>query len=390
MEKRKAIIKYFIIFLVLIVIGILIMIFIIKNNNVTEEQSNKNNNIVSGKIENKISRVKDSTEFFTVSNCISKYLNKNVNNNLSFVALKMNVLEGSNVNTYSVYGFYTDVDYKKYNYLYLIVKLDQINSTFEVERLDNNYDDIDDVKLNNEIITINKKEDNNFEHVKLSEGNKIRKYIDCYKIMALSNPELLYNEFLNEEYKNNKFENIENFKNYINNNREKILGLSAIEYKIDKIGDYKQYKIKDNNNNTLVIKEKYIMNFSIMLDNYTIEDDEYKTKYNNASDRQKIETNISKIFKMIDNKEYKALYDNYINEDFKNNKFPNYEIFIEYITNNFFEYNYLGTSSIQKEGDNYLITINYKDGISSAAEERIVKIIMLLKNENKFEISFAM
>ena len=130
------------------------------------------------------------------------------------------------------------------------------------------------------------------------------------------------------------------------------------------------------------------MKFNILLDNYEISNDNYKEQYNNSTDEQKIATNINKIFKMIDNKEYMTLYDNYLNYNFKNNNFKEYSEFKKYIEDNFFDYNYLGKSTLTQNDSYYVINVNYKDGISPNAEEKNLKIIMRLKEGTDFEISF--
>ena len=148
--------------------------------------------------------------------------------------------------------------------------------------------------------------------------------------------------------------------------------------------------IEDNNNNYYIIKEKGIMDFSMLLDNYTINSEEFNEKYNSSSDKIKITTNVDKLFKMLNNKEYKDIYDNYLNSEFKNNYFSNYTDFEKFINERFFDYNYVGNITSENKGTFYLVNVNYKEGLSSAGELRNINLIMKLNDNADFEISFEM
>ena len=58
--------------------------------------------------------------------------------------------------------------------------------------------------------------------------------------------------------------------------------------------------------------------------------------------------------------------------------------------NKFFDYNYLGKTSSNRQGSYYIINVNYKEGLSSAAEERNINIIFKLNSNTNFEFSFEM
>lgn len=378
-----------ILFSMIIVIIIIITIHILLEKNKMEEANvNIDTSMITEIPENviQITKVEDEKRFYTVSECISNYLN----GELYFVPLKINMLEGSNIDTYSVYGFVADINYQNMQYLYLIVKLDSFNSTYSVEILKNKYNSIDDVELNNNDMEIESNGTNIFSYIEIDDVFIIKNYINYYKIAALSNPELVYNNFLDTEYKSEKFEDIDDFKQYINDNKLNLLDTSIVKYSVDQFNSYKQYTILDNHNNYYIIKEKSIMDFSILLDNYTVESEDFNKEYSNASDNVKIATNIDKIFKMINNKEYKNIYEKYLNTGFKNNYFSNYQKFEDFINDKFFNYNYLGSTSFDKQNGYYVATVNYKDGISSAAESRVINMIIKLNQDNSFEFSFEM
>ena len=382
---NKKMIKFIIGILLIISISIVIVITMLNK----EKEENKIN-IVESKdvlVENKQQRLKNENKFYTVNECIQKYLKENTDEQLIFIPIEMNILEGSSIDKYSIFGISMDEKYQNVNNLYFIVQLDSINDNYTIKKLDYNYHSLDEIIIENIDIDESLNE-SNFSYVTISENEKIKNYMEYYKALALGSPSILYNNFLDNEYKNNKFKTEEVFKEYIDSNKINILDSVPMEYKIEEENGIKKYTIKDNHNNNYIIKEEYIMKFNILLDNYEISNDNYKEQYNNSTDEQKIATNINKIFKMIDNKEYMTLYDNNLNYNFKNNNFKEYSEFKKYIEDNFFDYNYLGKSTLTQNDSYYVINVNYKDGISPNAEEKNLKIIMRLKEGTDFEISF--
>lgn len=380
--------KGFILLLILIIIIIILIISVLlllkKNESKTTDIniSTNDNDTEENNIE-EMSKVTDNQKFFTVAECVSK----SIGDNNYFVPLKMNWKESTELDMYSVYGITMDKNYSNCQYVYYIVKLDSFNKIYSAKLLNGSYNSLDDIEL---VDDKEKLGQNSFSYINVNEEYIIKSYMDYYKKMVLSNPELFYNNYLDEEYKNKKFSDINSFKEYINNNRTDIINVNATRYSIDNYNEYKQYTIEDNYNNYYIIKEKNIMDFSMLLDNYTINSEEFTEKYNNSSDKVKITTNIDKVFKMLNNKEYKDLYDNYLNSEFKNNYFSNYSDFEKFISEKFFDYNYQGSLSSENKGTFYIVNVNYKEGLSSAGEQRSINILMKLNDNTNFEISFEM
>lgn len=363
------------------------MLFVLKRNSSIDVKVDISNsdNTVEDDFESVIA-VEDKKSFFTVANCISNTIKDDV----YFVPLRMNVLQGTGVDTYSVYGFATDINYENFQYAYYIVKLDVFNNTYSVELLNQDYKDLENIDLKNDEYEIKDTGNNTFSYINADDKFILNTYMEYCKMMLLANPELIYDNFLEIEYKNEKFSDIEEFRKYIDANRNNIENMMPVQYSIDNFSDYSQYTIKDIFDNYYIIKEKSVMNFTILLDNYTVNSSEFDDKYKNSSDEVKITTNVDKIFKMINNKEYKSIYDKYLNNNFKSNYFSNYTDFENFIYDKFFDYNYLGSLSVESRGAYYIINVNYKEGISSAAEERNISMIMKLNDDTDFEMSFQM
>ena len=91
--------------------------------------------------------------------------------------------------------------------------------------------------------------------------------------------------------------------------------------------------------------------------------------------------------KLINEKSYETVY-TYLNADFKNSYFPTFESFKNDIEKKFFNHNIVGSLTMEQSGQNYIVNVPYKEGISTAAEEREITIIMQLKEGMDFEIAF--
>ncbi len=417
-------IKRIIFLIIMIIIMILIVIMaLIKLNNIEDNDINDVNEIEDEYHEHYEEErntsahiVENANTFYTIENCINTYLdNVYSRDNTRIQKLLYKPSEISNIEFYdtqkentaqeiweanyddaSIYYVFTKIRDKdtfdisnQINYFFTVI-LDETNRTFAIiphgqQHLESNLKLIENYTID----SIKKNELNSYEEEIIYNEDIINKYFTEYKKNALYNINDAYG-LLDEEYRNSKFENIEAFKLYIDNNRESLLNSTIIQYSKDEFDDYVQYTLIDNYKKYYIIKETSVMKFKVLLDNYTINSEEIDSEYQKASDEVKISTNLDKIFKMIDNKEYKTIYDKYLNIGFKNNYFSDYATFETYMSNTFFEYNYLGNKTLQKQGENYIIKVNYKDGISSAAETRQISIIMRLNDNMNFEIAFEM
>ena len=213
-----------------------------------------------------------------------------------------------------------------------------------------------------------------------------RNYLNDYINKALNYPELAYN-LLDEEYRNKRFESIEDYKIYISDNKKHIENITMVQYGEKDKENYKEYTVVDNFDNYYTIKEKGIMNYTILLDNYTIKSDEFITTYNKASEAQKVATNIEIFMKMLNNKAYKNAY-NCLASEFKQNYFKTADEFKNYAQENFYDTNYISVSNVQTKSNVYTCTANISSGISVAADEMEKSFVIKLKPNAEFELSF--
>ncbi len=437
----------FVIIIIIILISALLVIKYLPTNQQNEIVNNdSDDDVTSGDLYDydnaKTETLTDEASFYTVSNCVSKYLdmlnkeslnyyepNENreyvkvvddnaiaqkiidildknyitknnittknlfsfveeVTTNEIFIPLKMNILPGRTTEKYAVYGYTQSIENKFIRNIYIIVTLDVKNNTFSIEPLlKSSYKDIDEIKLSNENVEIEKNNNNTYTYEKINRLNVINKYLDSFKNMMLSNSSLAY-EYLEENYKNAKFGNYNNFKQWIADNKEKLNSTALSGYSTTIKDDYTQYVCTDRYGRYFIFQEVAPMQYKVILDTYTIDLPEFVEKYNNSKEEEKVLLNIQKFLEAINNADYEYAY-NKLDETYKANNFKTLEDFEKYIKENFYEQNKATAKNAEKQDDIYLYTVTISDA-SEKSEETITKtFVMQLKEGTDFVMSFS-
>ena len=324
-----------VIFFLLMFFSIIMLIFIINKKlqkdelaiQLAEEQfkylyGQENPNILTS--EKKPSLTNISNLYFTVDSCIKKYflyldlkkseyllpvLNEEYisNNNITKDNIFEKIEKYSNYDSYRTYEEYnlSGVSYSSYyvkgkidgKYVYYELGLDISNDTFDIMPIssDEYSKKIDTVSnpTSGKEKTISKKTYNLILYKKYNDDETGIVYLCDYFYLMLNDIDQAYT-MLNDEFKNSKFKNVNEFRNYINNNKEKIeliykLGTldsndfeSFDEYYnfkeknkrykpeiflINKEEDYTQYICTNENNDYYIINVYNPGNYDVMLDN---------------------------------------------------------------------------------------------------------------------------
>lgn len=293
---------------------------------------------------------------------------------------------------YFVYGRIRNFDtnnISKYGYA---VKCDNQNRVFSIFP----YDYLEEKGLNDLQLE-------NDKDTKILEQQNIEKNeYNEYKIKVATDEQMAHEHFtklksdikfdleyvysvLDEEYKQKKYKNYEEFENSIKERRTEIITSTLQEYKVEVYYGGVRYTCMDQNGNYYIFDDKGAMQYSLILDNYTLDSSEFINKYNNLSEQQKVAVNIDKFIKSINDKSYTYAY-NCLADSFKNNYFKTREEFETYIKENFYGRNYVQYKNFETEGDLYTYTVIIKD--EQTNEQKSKTFIMQLGEGTEFVLSF--
>ena len=182
----------------------------------------------------------------------------------------------------------------------IMVKTDIKNKTFSLflqNYIIEHYNNIklgDTVKIQTEN-TIEKNDYNMYDYRDITDETYVSDLFNKFKEEIIYNPDLLYNNYLDDEYKNKKFATIETFQSYAKNNIKKHVIMKVNKYKKSKSDDSTQYICIDQNGNYYIFKEVSVMNYTVILDTYTLDLPEFIEKYDSGTDEEKVKLNINKI-----------------------------------------------------------------------------------------------
>ncbi len=164
----------------------------------------------------------------------------------------------------NMYAYVVRIDLREYttNHITInnmIIIQDRNTNSFSI--LPNEYIkdfDYNNIKENEKIFfhfpeSIERNEFNMFGRYQADQSEFADELIKQLKEFLLYNPQKAY-ELLDEDFKNNNFKTYDEFKNYIEINRNIILNLTSNNYFMEYVDDYSIYKFKNNKNETFVIE----------------------------------------------------------------------------------------------------------------------------------------
>ena len=329
-----------------------------------------------------------------VENLIIENLSEKALNNLKINTIvdKMFYIQSEvRIKTFFVYGKFTNNMNKDKIEFNIMVQADSRNNTFLIyptSYVKKNYPNEKSLeKYSIDIQQIDKNEYNTFSYVNIDDATIINDYIAKFRNSIINVDEESYN-LLDEEYKNSKFDNIEEYKKYINKNIRQLLSINIVKYKKEVKDNQTNYICLDSNGNYYILKETAVMKFTIILDTYSILLPEFTEKYDNANNNEKVAMNIDNIVQALNRKDSKYIY-NKLDETFKKNNFPTLNDFENYINKNYastydFEY-----STYSEEKGTYVQTIELKEKNNKDATPIKINIIMQLKENYQYIMSFS-
>lgn len=318
---------------------------------------------------------------------IDKYV-YNIDIDTILLPKRMKVKYGTECNTY-IYEVYLIKD-KDVQNKYFIVRTNNSSQTFSLEFINKDVGDILDLNINENNDSIENMGYNNFEIETMNIDGITQKYFENYKELIMAKPEIIYKDYLEDEYKQKRFGSLDEFNKYVKENIEQIEISQITKYTTNMTLDNKiEYVCVDQYNNTYVFDEDSTMQYKIRLDNYTIPTKKFTTTYKEATDEQKVQMNVNRFVQMINRQDYRTSYA-LIDDGFKSNYFKTNDDFEKFIKNKFFLYNSISFKSIENKGNNiYVVDVEISNSAEENSENREMTIIMQLKDEVNFVMSFS-
>lgn len=310
-----------------------------------------------------------------------------------------NVIYDLKINEMYIADISTDMDFILVNFAIngiednMLIKLDFANNTFSMfgkEYLEdkgyNEDTEISSIKISTNVIESNNY--NSFDLVNTDDKYVINQYFSEYQTKLLNNTNSAY-ELLDQEYRENKYENPEAFSQYVEANYEALQNTYLTKYQINNFDEYKEYVCLDENNNYYIFIERSMTDYSVILDTYTVDLKDFTDKYDPADVSTKVGMNVEKVVEAINDKDYRYVY-NKLDETFRNNNFGSLENFSTYMSENFYENNEMEYLEFSEEGNTYIYSARVKNAQEEDSEGKEITIIMRLLEGTDFVMSFSM
>lgn len=313
-------------------------------------------------------------------NNIDKYVDV-LNKESNFIPMEMGMLDGERIQRFCVYG---KIDNKS---IYIIVNLDYYNLTYSIEPLlENKYSSVNEIKLDSKYNEIEENNNNSFEYVRMGDADIAREYMINYKTNMINDIDKAYAS-LDEEYRNKRFGSIENYRQYITDNKAQLQNSAVKEYNSSEKEGYTQYVVVDTSGNYYIFKSTGVMEYTVITDFYTTDIEEIVNKYDESNVQGKVAINIQKVIAALNSKDYKYVYSK-LSEEFKANKYPTLEQFKEYISTKLYDNVQMSFGEFRNEGDTYIYNIILKSTKISQGNPINMQIIMKLTDNRDYVMSF--
>lgn len=433
MNKIKTLIFVILTIIIIIIISLIFLAKQRKTQGSDYQDTDFEHDVSNVEINQSVEQVTNRNDYYAVKNIIGKYayaivdggtesvysmintdyLDKNritVNNIIEVIDnvigsdlseeqmndLKLNILidkmyckeSAVNIRTFFVYGnFSNNVEQNKVAFQ-IIVEIDSKNNTFYIyptSYVIQNYQDEKDLEsYTTKLTEIPKNDYNTFTFVNVEDTTVINDYLSNFKSLLINDIDSSY-ELLDQDYKTAKFENIDAYKEYVNNNINYLLTITIDKYKKDVTENGTQYTCIDKNGNYYIFEETTVMKYKVLLDTYTVILPEFAEQYDSLENTKKVAMNIEKIIQALNLRDFKYIY-NKLDDTFKANNFSTLEDFEKYMDENYPSIYNVEYTTYNQENETYMQTIILNDKNSDEQKENT--IIMQLKDNYEFVMSF--
>lgn len=203
--------------------------------------------------------------FFTINDIIQKMIKKE---NAKYYAQEMYKIQNYEYANYYIYGIKEDKDSKSIEQCYVKLDIDYNNNTFKAENsTQEEYQKAKEGKTTK--ITqqqIEKSQNNSYEVALYNSREIAKRYIQDYLMKLQYSLEDAFS-LLEEQCKNQKFKNIEDFKKYIQENNNRFTNFEIQSCKSEIKEDSTEYTVLDQLDKSYKIIVYDTLNYKIILDN---------------------------------------------------------------------------------------------------------------------------
>ena len=376
----------------------------IENNIENIESSNITENTMSANPEltynTSLQEVTSNSILYSLSNNINKYFEYikeentqavnelggntvyTISNNVKYVVKQAYSTENEYMTKYYTYGILTiangnltATEQEVFNIIYVDIE----NSTYLIEQA--TKEELSNMKEleKDENIDILQGTYNNFEYEYVDNVKQMEIYLEDFVFQIFNNTENAYN-LLNEEYRLQRFGNINEFVEYITEKQNQIRNIKIVQYSVEDETESKVYKGTDEYGNYYHIIENAYMEYEIILDNYTMQD------YSSSNEEEKIEKSAERFILMLNSADYTNAY-NLLEQTFKETYFPTEQEFINYIKNNWYERNIIASKEVNSEG---ICIVTIKNAISTESNQMQKQFKITMGEGMDFAIEFEL
>lgn len=280
---------------------------------------------------------------------------------------------------------FEEANIEKFDKIYAIVNLDIVNGTFSIRPLKEEKE-LENFKVQN-IANIEEKNNNIYLSEEITDQKIATEYFINYKYLLLTDVELAFNN-LNKDYMEKRFGDLQSFKEYVNNNKEILKGMTIEKYQVINNEDNTEYVCTDQYNNIYIFYEKSALDYNVILDMYTLDIPQLNEKYDETNEKGKCILNIEKVKQALNSGDYKYIYGK-LNEQFKSKNYSTLSAFENYMKSNLNKYNKIEYKEFKNEGETYIYNIELTDLLGKTDKTINMQILMQLKDDRDFVMSFS-
>ena len=281
----------------------------------------------------------------------------------------------------------------------VLIKIDKKNLSFAIYPYEYlqmiNYAGLQENDIiSTKLINISDIERTELNHYKVDNISKddvtcLKDLFERFKFDLQFDNEYLYTR-IDSVFKTTRFnDNYENFLSFINLRKEEYIKEKLKSYQVYDLESFTQYIAQSENNNKFVINFTNLMDYSIQFDTYTTVSPVYYKIYSSNFPKVQGKYCIDRVKRAINDKNYEFVY-NKLNSVQKNNYYSDYNVFVSFIKEFFYDQNEFEINKIDKISDSiYRYTVTVKDLTKEILFYKKIYLTVTLKENADFEISLT-